>query len=66
MTNEQFIDALIEQAGGIRKLAAEMSVSRQSLWHWRNGKMSLLGRFLLSKYARRKRIALPEDFMERG
>lgn len=67
MNDPQIVEHLCTVAGGVKELAYEIGVTRQTLWTWRAEKeISHYGRFLLQRYARQKRISLPTDFMERG
>lgn len=63
MTDAQIIDDLAEKVGGIKVLAAELRISRQTLWDWRGNKISYMGRFLISAVAKKRRFKLPDNFM---
>lgn len=66
MTDAQIIEDLFSRLGSVKALAHEMSVSRQTIHAWRANGLTPLGRFMVSAYARKCRIKLPDDFMERG
>lgn len=66
MTDAEILDDLAEKVGGLKLLAGELKVSRQTLWDWRTRQISPLGRFLLNGFAKRRRFKLPDDFMERA
>ena len=65
MNDTQIIDTLADRPGGYKQLAAELAVTRQTIWDWRRKGISHLGRFLISRYAKERRVKLPKDFMER-
>lgn len=66
MTDAEILDDLAEKVGGIKLLASELKVSRQTLWDWRTRQISPLGRFILNGFAKKRRFKLPDDFMERA
>lgn len=63
MTDEQIIEDLAGKVGGVKALAAELNITRQTVWDWRTNGISFMGRFLISAWAKQKRHKLPENFM---
>ncbi len=65
MTDADLIDKLIAKAGGVKDLAEALNVTRQALWNWKKGPIMAFGRVKLLNYAKRNKIAVPADFLER-
>ena len=65
MTDIQILDALIEQAGGVKPFSVVMGVSRQSVWEWRT-RITDSARIRMFLRADEIGLRLPKDFLKRA
>lgn len=66
MTDAELIDKLIVKAGGLKALVEEMGVTRQAVWNWKTtGPLTPFARLKILACAKRNKIAVPADFLER-
>ena len=63
MTDAEIIDAL----GGTMEVAKALKIDPRVVSNWKNRPtgISAAGRYQVREFARRKRVMLPIDFMER-
>lgn len=56
---------IIEKLGGAVAIAAELGIERTAVTNWKRRGISAAGRYQIRDLAKRKRVALPKDFMNR-
>ncbi len=65
MKDAEILKNLVSESGGTKELAADLGITRQTLWDWGNKGLTARGRVLINNQAKKLRFWLPPDFMER-
>jgi hypothetical protein len=65
INDKEILKNLAKTCGGVKELAAELGVHRQTLWEWGSDGLTARGRVLINNAAKRLQFWLPPDFMER-
>ena len=65
LDDKEILKNMADQCGGVKELAAELGVHRQTVWEWSSDGLTAKGRLLINNAAKRLQFWLPPDFMER-